>query len=86
MMKAWSPTWGMGTLDYQPDVATFKADSGAAPIEIRWSASRSGQADQKRMPRKKADEAEWFEWLTFTSRSGEVFSFRRNGPPPNVRA
>ena len=29
MMKAWSPTWGMGTLDYQPDVATFKADSGA---------------------------------------------------------
>ncbi len=44
MMKAWSPTWGMGTLDYQPDVATF------------------------------------------TSRSGEVFSFRRNGPPPSVKA
>ncbi len=86
MIKVWSPTWGMGTLDYKPDVATFAADNGAPPIVIRWTESRSGQANQKKTPRKKADEAEWFEWLTFTSASGEVFSFRRGGPPAGATA
>lgn len=83
MLKVWSPTWGLGTLDYQPGTATFTADAGQV-IAIQWIESRTGQANQKKMPRKKAAEAEWFEWLTFTSASGEVFSFRRNGPPPGA--
>lgn len=80
-LRAWSPTWGMGALDYQPDKATFTPDGGAAPIEIRWTQSRTGQAAQKSMPRRKADQDEWWQWLTFTTNSGEVFSFRRGGAP-----
>lgn len=80
--RFWSPTWGMGTLDYQPAVTVFTPDSGAAPITIRWISSRTGQADKKGMPRRKAEQDEWWEWLTFTTKNGKVFSFRRDGAPP----
>lgn len=79
--KFWSPTWGMGTLDYGPREAVFTPDSGAAPITIAWTESRTGQAGKKGIPRRKADETEWWQWLTFTTKSGEVFSFRRGGAP-----
>ena len=78
-VKFWSPTWGLGSLDYQPERATFTPDSGAAPLAIEWVASRTGQADKKSMPRRKAEQGEWWMWITFTSKAGELFSFRRGG-------
>lgn len=84
MSTFWSPTWGLGQLDYQPDLTTFTPDSGAPALKIRWKESRTGQADKRSAPRRKADLEEWFAWLTFTSLSGEAFSFRRGGPPPGT--
>ena len=80
-LKFWSPTWGLGSLDYKPARTVFTPDSGAPPLTIEWLESRTGQANQKSIPRRKADREEWWNWLTFTSRAGEVFSFRRGGAP-----
>lgn len=80
-MKFWSPTWGLGTLAYQPERVVFTPDSGVTALTIEWTESRTGQANQKSAPRRKAERAEWEAWLTFTSKVGEVFSFRRGGAP-----
>lgn len=81
-LKFWSPTWGLGRLDFKPKRAVFAPDSGAPSLAIEWVQSRTGQADKKSIPRRKADRDEWWNWLTLTSRAGEVFSFRRGGAPP----
>lgn len=80
-LRAWSPVWGMGSLDYQVRKTVFTPDSGVSPVTIAWVESRTGQANVKSEPRKKADRDEWWEWLTLTTKTGDVFSFRRNGPP-----
>lgn len=77
----WSPTWGLGELDYGPKRVVFSPREGMPPITIEWVNSRTGQANQKSAPRRKADREEWQRWLTFTSKTGEVFTFRRGGPP-----
>lgn len=78
--KFWSPTFGMGMLELAPDSLTFTPDNGP-PLAVQWSVSHTGQANQRRCPRRKADEAEWWHWITVTSRSGDVYSFRRGGAP-----
>lgn len=78
-MKSWSPTWGLGVLDYQPERVVFTPDSGAPAITIEWAEIRTGQANKRSAPRRKAECVEWEAWLTFTSKAGEVFLFRRGG-------
>lgn len=77
----WSPTFGSGTLDYQPNVAAFKANTGVEFL-IPWTVSRTGPPRQPE-PRGKDSEDEWRLWLSLTTKHGEVFTFRRGGPPPN---
>ena len=77
----WSPTLGLGALDYDAGTCSFTPKSGASPLSFEWVESRTGQASQKAIPRRKAEKAEWFNWLTFTTWAGEVFSFRRGGAP-----
>lgn len=83
-IKAWSPIWGLGTLDYKPERVVFTPDSGAGAVSFAWTESRTGQASQKGLPKREADRAEWRNWLTFTTTTGEVFSFRQVGIPGNV--
>jgi hypothetical protein len=79
--KFWSPSWGLGDLDYKPARAVFTPDDGADPITILWIESRTGQGNQKSMPRRKAERAEWERWISMVTRIGQVHSFRRGGAP-----
>lgn len=84
MTKVWNPRLGLGDLDYRPTDCTFKPERGEA-IHFQWTCAKTGKPGKMPPRRTKAQREamkEWDEWLTFTTREGEVLTFRRNGPPP----
>ena len=79
----WHPSLGIGDLTWmeEPDVqkVSFAAESGQT-IEFHWVQARWGKPGKE--PRRKTERAEWNGWETFTTEAGEVYTFRRGGPPP----
>lgn len=78
MIRVWHPRMGLGSLDFQAIRCEFKPDSGES-VSFTWARAKVGKAGKQ--PKGKAALAEWEEWLTYTTFVGEVFTFRRNGPP-----
>ncbi|HSM93427.1 MAG TPA: hypothetical protein VLT47_11125 [Anaeromyxobacteraceae bacterium] len=82
-LRMWSALFGMGDLVWELEGNKFTPDDKTRkPIEFNWTRAGTGMGQGK--PPKKAEKAEWDEWVFFITRAGELLLFRRNAPPPSA--
>lgn len=90
--QVWSPTFGEVWLVWtaRGQVVRFERDSGEACASFEWVELAVGRPEyaakckraRSRMP--KTIDTDERNWCTFTTRDGQVFTYRRGGPPPSA--